>query len=481
MKQKLPNGRARRKRFPWWTLPVITLMACALFFAYVTASEQLSAYEEFERMRAEVSRDTFYDGISIDGVALGGMTMDEARAALADRQTVQADSFDLFLDAGEMTWRISSQEVPMSWNTEELLQRAWAIGRAGTLEERYAAIRKLKEPGLSVAYFSEFTYDRQAVRALTDEVAARLTVEPKNASVVAFNVTDRTFAFSDEQMGQRVDAEALYQTVVAMLDQGSYGATVPVSVQTVSPSVTRAQLEANYGLISTYTTKTTSNENRNTNIRLAAEAFNGLMIAPGEEISFNETTGERTREKGYLEAGAIENGRTVQEVGGGVCQVSSTLFNTLLRANFDIVTRRPHAWPSDYVPRGEDATVDWPRLDLVMRNTSEAPVFLAAWYEDRTVTVEAYGLSLGEGLSIDLWSETSYTKTPTEIVETYNPDLPVGTREKVKDARTGYRVETYKLWLQNGVEISREYLYTSEYATIYEEYEYNYGYEPEEP
>lgn len=116
-----------------------------------------------------------------------------------------------------------------------------------------------------------------------------------------------------------------------------------------------------------------------------------------------------------------------------------------------------------------------------MRNTSEAPVFLAAWYEDRTVTVEAYGLSLGEGLSIDLWSETSYTKTPTEIVETYNPDLPVGTREKVKDARTGYRVETYKLWLQNGVEISREYLYTSEYATIYEEYEYNYGYEPEEP
>lgn len=201
--------------------------------------------------------------------------------------------------------------------------------RAGTLEERYAAIRKLKEPGLSVAYFSEFTYDRQAVRALTDEVAARLTVEPKNASVVAFNVTDRTFAFSDEQMGQRVDAEALYQTVVAMLDQGSYGATVPVSVQTVSPSVTRAQLEANYGLISTYTTKTTSNENRNTNIRLAAEAFNGLMIAPGEEISFNETTGERTREKGYLEAGAIENGRTVQEVGGGVCQVSSTLFNTL--------------------------------------------------------------------------------------------------------------------------------------------------------
>jgi len=202
------------------------------------------------------------------------------------------------------------------------------------------------------------------------------------------------------------------------------------------------------------------------------------MIAPGGTISFNETTGQRTREKGYLEAGAIENGRTVQEIGGGICQVSTTLFNALLRAGGEIVSRKPHAWPSTYVPRGEDATVDWPNLDLVMKNPSSAPMFLTAWYADQTVTVEVYGLSLGDGVRVELESVTTYTKKPTEVVYTYNGGLPLGTTKKVKEPRTGYTVDTYKVTYLGTQEIAREKLYTSNYRTIYEEYEYNDGNPP---
>ncbi len=467
-----PKKRARR--FPWWTLPVIVLCACLLFAAWVFADEQLTAYEKFSQMRDTVAGDTFHGPVYLNGIALEGLTMDEARRLVTTEQEDRAGAFELYIASGDMRWRVTQEEVPMAWNTDEQLNKLYMVGRVGTLEARASQIQNM----LPLRLTSEFTYDKTAIRPLTNEVAALLTRPAEDASVVAFDVVNRRFAFQSETVGQTVDSEELYQSIINHLDAGQYGATVQVNVIPVLPRVTRAELTANYGRITSFTTKTTSDKNRNTNISLAAAALNGVMIASGGEISFNQTTGQRTTAKGYKEAGAIENGRTVQEVGGGVCQVSSTMFNALVRANCEIVKRKPHAWPSDYVPRGEDATVDWPNLDVVLRNASDAPMFLTAWYENQTVTVEVYGLSLGEGVSVDLESETTYTNKPTEVVNTYNASLPVGTRQLLKKARTGYSVTTYKIWLLNGSETRREKFYTSEYKTIYEEYEYNDGKPP---
>lgn len=464
-----------KKRFPIWTVPVIVICACLLVAAWVVADEQLTRYDRFNDMRAVVASDVFHGSLYIDDLPLNGMTMDEARAALAERTDAQGQSFEVNLVAGDEQWRIASEQVPMQWDTESLLRKAYMIGRSGTLEQRYQQITSLSEP---VYLASEFTYDRTAVREIVDRVAAELTVAPVDAAVVAFDVANRTFAFADDQPGQTVDADALYEAVTAKLDSGQYGETVEVEIISNAPEVTRADLDRNYQRIATFTTKTTSDSNRNTNINLAAYALNGQMISAGGTISFNETTGQRTREKGYLEAGAIENGRSVKEVGGGVCQVSTTLFNAMLRADCEIVSRKPHAWPSDYVPRGEDAAVDWPNLDLVMRNTSGAPMFITAWYDNQQITVEIYGLSLGEGVSIELESTTTYEKKPTEVVYTYNGNLPVGTTQELRKPHTGYAVDTYKVWLRNGEEVSREKIYTSDYRMISEEYEYNDGNPP---
>ena len=475
VKPKRP-ATEKKKRFAWWTIPVIIVCLGALVYAYGVAEDQLAQYDKFNTMRAAISQDVIYGPVYIDDVLLTGMTMDEARQALTGHKEETAKAFEVTIAAGDSQWHISSEDVPMTWNTEALLQKAYMIGRSGTLEQRYGQVTQLSEP---VKLYSQFSYNKDAVRKVTDAVAINLAVDAVDASVVAFDVVNRTFAFSDEQYGQSVDAMKLYQTVISHLDNGQYGSTVQVETNPVAPKVTRAELEPGFGKIASFTTKTTDDSNRNNNIKLAADAFNGKMILPGETISFNETTGQRLPEKGYKEAGAIENGRTVQEVGGGVCQVSSTLFNALIRANCEIVSRKPHAWPSDYVPRGEDATVDWPNLDLVMRNASNAPMFITAWYQDRTVTIEVYGYSLGEGVSIGIESETTYTKEPTEVVYTYNEKLPVGTTQLLKKPRTGYSVQTYKIWYQNGVETSREKFYTSDYRMISEEYEYNDGKPPE--
>lgn len=451
---------------------MIALCLCALAGAWVLADEQLAQYDAFNARRAAVSKNVLYGPVYIDDIPVSGMTLEQAREALSEKSQAQAQAFEVVVTAGEASWRISSGEVPMAWDTEILLQKAYMIGRIGSLEDRYRQITGLVEP---VYLTSEFTYDRDAVRRLTDTIAASLTYAAVDAAVIAFDVANRSFAYSDDQPGQTVDADRLYMTVIDKLDNGQYGETVEVPVIKLPPRVTRAALEANYSQIASYTTKTTSDKNRNNNIKIAAHALNGKMISPHGEISFNETTGQRTPEKGYLEAGAIENGRTVQEYGGGVCQVSTTLFNALVRADCDIVKRKPHTWPSDYVPRGEDAAVDWPSLDLVMRNPTDAPMFITAWYEEQTITVEVYGLASTEGLTIELESETTYTKAPGEVIYTYNANLPVGTQQLLRKPRTGYAVQTYKIYLKDGVEVSREKYYTSDYRMISEEYEYNDG------
>ncbi len=470
-----PPPEKPRRKFPFWTLPVIVLCACLLAGAYVYADGQLANYDKFNAMRAAIAGDTIFGPVYVDGVSLNGLTMEQAREALSAPREEAARAFAVYVTGGGSTWRISSDEVPMEWNTEILLQKAYMIGRAGSLEDRFAQVKGITAP---VEMQSEFTYDRAAVRKLTDEIALKLITPSKDATVVAFDVAQRTFTFEEETPGQTVDRENLYASVIDALDRGQYSKTITAEIVPVEPLVTRATLERNYTRIASFTTNTTKDDNRNTNIRLAADALNGRMIEAGGSLSFNETTGQRTRDKGYKEAGAIENGRTIQEVGGGVCQVSTTLFNALARAGGEIVNRKPHAWPSDYVPRGEDATVDWPNLDLVMKNPTTTPMFLTAWYEDRTITVEVYGLSLGDGVSLELKSDTTYEKKPDEVVYTYNANLAIGTTKLLKKPHTGYTVETYRIRSVNGQEVSRELFYTSNYRTINEEYEYNDGKPP---
>ena len=254
----------------------------------------------------------------------------------------------------------------------------------------------------------------------------------------------------------------------------SFSAVITASSTPVLPQVTRVELMNSFSLISTYTTQTTSDANRNNNINLACNALNGTVVMPGESFSFNGTTGQRTAEKGYLPAAAIAGGATVDEIGGGVCQVSSTLFNAAAMADLTILSRSPHTWPSNYVDKGRDATVNWPNLDFTFRNDKTTPVFIVAWYQQRKCTVEIYGASLGPGVSIDLTTKLiSVTEPPSDPIYQQNPELAPGTVQEKKKARTGYVVETYKVYRQNGTETRRELLCVSTYQMIQQVIEYN--------
>ncbi len=429
-----------------------------------------------------LARNVFFPGITVDGVDVSGMSMEQAYQAVSAVAAGEGSAFDLTLRIGSDKWHIDSSMVPMTRNTESVLRAAWAYGRSNTVSGRAQYLTPLEERAQQaesllqqpLALTTALTYDYSVIRGYTDTIAENYNLEPVNAEVAGFDWASRKFSVTSDVSGLALSSDELYDAVMDCLERGDMYAEITLEPEVRIASVTRTELMSRLGRIASYSTTTTSNRNRNTNIELSAAAINGRVLQPGEAFSFNDATGQRTSAKGYKEAAAISGGASADEVGGGVCQTSSTLFVAVALANLEIVTRSPHAWPSSYVPEGWDATVNWPGLDFRFRNNTEYPVYIVASYASRQLTVEIYGMKLPDGMSIELKSVCVETyQAPSEIKRVQNPDLPRGTSKTTVQRRNGSKWQTYQVWYQHGQEVKRELLCTSVYKAYQQTVEYN--------
>lgn len=438
--------------------------------------------DRFQNDREAMYTGRIYPGIRIDGTDVGGMTRDEAVAVLNAVQVTPQDAFDISVTVGNKVWHITNETVPVTRNIEETVDQALSIGRNNTVAinntdttpfaERRELIRELTRTPVELATI--VTYDHKALRREAETISQFVNREPVNSMVVSFDFATCMFGFSDDIPGAYLNPEELYGKMTALLDNGEKNGNVTVVPEKLLADVTKTELMNGFRKISTYTTKTTSNKNRNTNIRLSAEAINGHTVMPGEIFSFNGTTGERTAERGYKEAAAISGGQSKDEIGGGVCQTSSTLFNAVARADLEIIERSPHAWPSSYVEKGMDATVNWPGLDFKFKNNTDYPIFIVAGYSNQKVTVDIYGMSIGTDMTIDLESVvTEVIPQPSGTNYILNPELKPGEKKNTVTGRKGYKVDTYKVWYQAGKEVKRELLFKSTYKAYQETVEYN--------
>ena len=469
----------RRHRAEWALIALVCAALLCLMGAYIVSLYQ--AYRPFQQKKAIVAQNTIAQGVLVDGLHVGGMSRTDAAASLKNQETA-AGGLWLTVQVDDQTWIITPSELPLERNTQAVLETAYAVGRQGSKETIASSVtpfeyryQHLYHTATSpVRLYTAVTYSAEKLWELVRIIENRINRDAVDAQVATFDFASRSFTFTEDRQGAKLDADALYRQIADCLDRQQYTGTVSVSSQPIMPRVTRAELMSSFARISTYTTTTTSDANRNNNINLAAQAITGTAVMPGETFSFNQATGQRTLEKGYLPAAAIAGGATVDEVGGGVCQVSSTLFNAAAMADLTILSRSPHTWPSNYVEKGRDATVNWPNLDFSFRNDKETPVFIVAYYQQRQCTVEIYGASLGPGVSIELSTKlTAQVDPPGEPLYENNPSLPAGTVQEKKKARTGYVVETYKVYRQNGAETRREWLCTSNYPMIQQVIEYN--------
>ncbi len=476
-----PVQRKKNRNALWAMIGFICVMLIALMgYGVYRMYEPNTA---FIKKLGVVNSNTFAQGVMVDNVHIGGMTREQAKAALLQSAGYDQQQLQITLDVEGYQWVLTEAQLPVQRNIDAVLDTAYAFGRKGSpetigtgmtpMEYRY---QHLYHTVSNAAYlYTEVTYDPATVRELVSIIESTVNRAPRDAQIATFDFSTRSFTFTEEVVGLQLDGESLYMALVKALDRNDYRTSIHMEAEKLLPSVTRVELMNSFSLISSYTTETTSDANRNNNIDLAAKAVMGTVVMPGETFSFNQATGQRTTQKGYLPAAAIAGGTTVDEVGGGVCQVSSTLFNAAVMADMTIITRYPHTWPSNYVDKGRDATVNWPNLDFVFRNDRGSPIFIVSYYQNRKCTVELYGASLGPGESRDLYSQVvDVTEPPTEIIRELNTALPYGTEQVKKKARTGYVVDTYKIYRRNGAEYKREKLCTSVYRMIQQVNEYNW-------
>lgn len=298
-----------------------------------------------------------------------------------------------------------------------------------------------------------------------------LAVQPKDAQL-----DPKTFQISGETVGLDFDVNALKQAY----SNAKEGETFSFPVTVLQPKVTKADLERKMfqDVLGEVTTNVSGSAARKSNVKLAAEACNNVILLPGEVFSYNDTTGPRTAAKGYKSAPAYYNGATVQEIGGGVCQPSSTIYYAVLHTNLEIVERHNHRYAVGYVPDGMDATVSYGGLDFKFKNSTDYPIKIVTSSYDasgkRKLNVKIYGTNV-DGITVKPTNSVFNVVAPTVQ---YVPDPGVApgalVLDKEQNAYRGRSAQTYRtIYAADGSKLEQQNLGVSNYKMRPTVYRYN--------
>ena len=408
----------------------VGVRSCSKTDGTETSAEETSSEPETE-LEAE---------ITVNGVSVHGMTK-----TAAVEKVLESMDWQMKVVCGE---KEQALENLLKENVEKVVDEAFKKGESADYE--------IPTDGLE-----------EAAAAQAASLAGAWNVKAKNGSISAFDAASGKFTFAEGENGKAVNEEKLKNDIVARTAAGEYDAVITAEVEETAPEITAAQARKNFQKLGTYTTTTTANKDRNENVRLAAAALNGKIIQPGEEFSFNLTTGNRTTDKGYRPAGAYVNGVLVEEPGGGVCQVSSTLYNAVVFSGLKTTERHAHSYEPSYVTPGEDAMVSYDGHsgpDMKFVNNSKTAVGIKTSFSDRKLTISIYGNPiLEEGVTLSMKSEKVKELDPPAPTYEEDPTLQPGVEVEAKAATPGSRWVTNLITKKNGEVISDEFFHNSTY------------------
>ena len=372
-------------------------------------------------------------GLTMGGRNIGGMTREEAAREVAQgaKKALAGDALVLSLNGGEKTFSYSAEEVGLTADLDTMLDSAYRTGRSGSSFQNYYDAIKCALNGKEV--FAEVHLDEKQLTETLNRVKREVDRPPVDASVT-FTATG--IHHNEGTTGRQMDVAALTETVKPKLLGLHLPCREAITLVETEPEVTLKDVQSIDGVLGSCTTYYTADTGRGDNIEIAAAALNDCIVLPGEELSFNTQVGARVASAGYATAPVIIAGKVEQDIGGGVCQVSSTLYNAVLLAGLTSTARTSHFYPSAYLPAGLDATVADGQIDFVFQNTLPHSVLLRSGASGGTLTVEIYGCRADLPGEYDL--ETAIIGPPPTV-------------------------EVYRVLYQGEAVIEREYLYTDVY------------------
>ncbi len=274
--------------------------------------------------------------------------------------------------------------------------------------------------------------------------------------------TTNPFTVYPEEEGVDFDVES----VKTLLQEPKDEYEIELKITKPTKTVKEIGTEAFPDLLSTFSTRyQASNANRTTNLKLAVQKINGTILLPGQEFSYNKTLGERTIAAGYKEAAVFSNGQVVNGLGGGICQISSTLYDAVVKANLQVTVRRNHQFVTSYLPAGQDATVVYGSQDFKFVNSRSYPIRLQASVSGGVATISVWGLK--EDVEYDITIETKKVATiayTTQYIQ--DPSLPAGKEVVQQAGSNGRKVEAYKVMRLNGQVVSTTLLSKDTYNAM---------------
>lgn len=440
----------------------------------------------------------YIDGVSIGGVDVSGQTFEEASAnpEIKSRAQAIADSFSYSFTVNGKQYDFAGAELGLVSNREKVLEEALYFGQVGEGSVMREQKQQASEQGVDFAL--GMYADEAAVHGKIVALKAELDVLPQDATLeIASDVMgEGRFTYIDEITGVDVDAAQLARLIATNVNNADYSVVSAPAIIT-KPKINVATLKANTVPLRSYTSyfnesKTLYNPDRVTNIRLMAGIVNGTVIQPGEVWSINDAAGPRddrtAKTVGWAYAPGINDGKYEMEVGGGVCQVSSTVYNAAILSELEVVERKQHSWPSSYIPTGMDATISTGGPDLKLMNPFSMPVYIAASVneEEKSVTVDIYGPPPQHEYTIKFINKRVSTVKAADPIYHYNaktdPDgnpIREGKTLVWKPHHDGQTWEVYKQYLDaNGNVIKSELFSKDTYKAFAGEYYVN-GPDPE--
>lgn len=495
----------------------IILLSCVAAVAVVASAFFIVA-------NSVVNSPDFYAGIYIGDVAVGGMTKEEAAQAVADRYATALDA-DITLRCGDHEQKLNMLEISSALDTQSIIDNAYNTYRDGNFFSRLASVFKLKEN--PITFPPSITYNEDAVSdvlkvfsttveqpgkemelslsdteltitkgvpgnginiakalesfkntALTlpdgvfiveveniipkepvaSEIFEQIHCDPVDAS---YTIENRKLNITEHKKGVDFDVN----TAQKLIDQAS-GDVIAIPVTVTLPEMTTEKLQASLfpNLLGSYSSRYNAGDTaRSYNVSLAAKKINEIVLAPGDVFSYNDIVGPRTTAHGFRVANVYVGNRIEPGVGGGICQVSSTLFNAVVLADLKIVYRTNHSLPVSYVPLGRDATVSYGSIDFKFANSTNHPVKIVAYASGGTNTVSVYGVKENPARTISITTECIGTKPPL-LTQKEDPNLPEGTIKVEQAGSSGSTYNAYKVISENGKVVKTEFLTKSTYV-----------------
>lgn len=356
--------------------------------------------------------DRILPGVSAGGEILSGKSREETEAWI-DGKNEALRQEQLVLVRGNLEEKISFSELKVHY-AEDNADRLFLLGREGGLFREWADRWMILLRGKNLALHAEYEEDvlQKKIAGLEKKYG-----QPPHNALPAFH-QDGSVTFSAGKPYLKIEKEKLLSLLQERLSEGKSGTVeIPVAEEKF-PDMTDDEAKQVNRILAQYTTEFYPEENRSHNIRISAEAISGCYIKPGDIFSYNQATGSRSKEKGYKEAPVIVNGKLEPGTGGGVCQVSTTLFNAVMLAGLEVTSRSSHFSPVSYVPEGRDATVAEGIIDFCFRNDLKHGVYIYAVYVPGAVTIYILGNEEDVPSFVSIREEKNETIPFREIVKT---------------------------------------------------------------